>query len=207
MKFPQWLDGARHLKMKIARQLRTLMMSSRNKNKEQIEQYFYFTLPSRPLPLGFSHTDLGCGSRKTKSFLLGYPDREADVGVDVTKEDTQADLVCKLGLEALPIKDNSQELVTAYDFLEHIPKVCVIPQNGELLYIYPTINLFNEIYRILKAGGYFESLVPGIPNYWNGAVRDPTHISFYCIESFDEPLCSMPRGLPRGRMHAVPRGL
>jgi hypothetical protein len=24
---------------------------------------------------------------------------------------------------------------------------------------------------------------------------------------FDEPLCSMPRGLPRGRMHAVPRGL
>jgi hypothetical protein len=31
------------------------------------------------------------------------------------------------------------------------------------------------------------------------------------VEAFlfavDETLCSMPRGLPRGRMHAVPRGL
>ena len=81
--------------------------------------------------------------------------------------------------------NNSQDLVTAYDLLEHIPKVCVKTENGKLTYVYQTINLFNEIYRVLKPGGYFEASVPGIPNYWNGVVRDPTHISFYCIESFD----------------------
>ena len=172
--------------MNIARRFRRLAVFLRGKDEKQgEEQHYYFTLPHRPLPIGFSHTDLGCGSRKAKATLLGYPDRPADIGIDITTENNQTNLMCNLGLEEIPLERNSQDLVTAYDLLEHIPKVCVISENGKLSYIYPTINLFNEIYRILKPGGYFESVTPGIPNYWNGVVRDPTHTSFYSIESFD----------------------
>ena len=61
----------------------------RGKDEELVEEeYSYFTLSRRPLPAGFSHADLGCGSRKAKATLLGYPDRQADIGIYITMADT-----------------------------------------------------------------------------------------------------------------------
>jgi SAM-dependent methyltransferase len=144
-----------------------------------------FALPCPTLPAGFSHADLGCGARKATAAVLGHPTRKADIGIDVTRSGTEADILCRLGLEDIPLESNSQDLVTAIDVLEHIPKVCVVSRDGADVYAYPAIRLFNEIHRILKPGGYFESLTPGIPNYWTGFARDPTHVSPYCLESFD----------------------
>jgi SAM-dependent methyltransferase len=172
---------------KIKKILKKIISSIFEKEQENFEeQYFYFVFPISPLSPGFSHVDLGCGGRKAKAKLLGYPERQSDIVIDKTKENTQADLLCNLGLENLPLEDNSQDLVAAYDLAEHIPKVCVVRQESRLyVYIYPVINLFNEVYRVLKAGGLFEIVSPGIPNYWNGAIRDPTHVSLWCLGSFD----------------------
>lgn len=167
------------------KKLSCIFIRRKENPRAEDEEGFYFNLPFAPLPKNFSHTDLGCGNKKSKATLFGYPNREANCGIDSTRINTKADLLCRLGLESLPLEDNSQDLITAYDVMEHIPKVCLGTENEKPVYVYPTINLFNEIYRVLKPGGYFESIVPAVPNYWNGVVRDPTHVSLYCIESFD----------------------
>ena len=55
-------------------------------------------------------------------------------------------------------------MVRAYDFLEHIPIGKVVP-------------VMNEIYRVLKPGGIFESSTPSTDG--RGAFQDPTHTSFW----------------------------
>jgi len=52
-----------------------------------------------------------------------------------------------------------------------------------------------------KAPHYIFTIIRIKPDECKAIVDDGTLILF------DETLCSMPRGLPRGRMHAVPRGL
>jgi len=143
-------------------------------------------LLAQPLSENFCHVDLGCGSRKASAAVLGHPDRKADIGIDICPDNGAVDIVCPLGLEKIPLKDNSVDLVTAHDFMEHIPRQTVVPNAlGHLEYRNPTLYLVNEIHRILKSGGYFEAIVPSLPEYPSGAVRDPTHVSFYSLESFD----------------------
>lgn len=107
--------------------------------------------------------NLGCGYRKLEGF----------VNID-NRESVDPDLLCDVipGLPALtgdliiglPYDDNSVDMVRAYDFLEHIPIGKVVP-------------VMNEIYRVLKPGGIFESSTPSTDG--RGAFQDPTHVSFW----------------------------
>lgn len=101
--------------------------------------------------------NLGCGYRKLKDFVNidNRKEVEPDLCIDIT--------------EGLPYDDNTVNEIRAFDFLEHIP-------------MYKTIFVIEEIYRVLKHGGLFEHFTPSTDG--RGAFQDPTHKSFWNINSW-----------------------
>lgn len=71
-----------------------------------------------------------------------------------------------------PAADGSMEAIRASHVMEHIPA-------GQ-----PRIDVMNEAHRVLRPGGAFEIIVPNaLSGTWH-AWADPTHVSFWCLESF-----------------------
>lgn len=101
--------------------------------------------------------DLGSGFRHPAGYICidNRPETNPDMCLDVTG--------------GLPFKDNSVDEVRAVDFLEHIPIGKVVP-------------LIEEIHRVLKPKGIFISVTPSTDG--RGAFQDPTHVSFWNINSW-----------------------
>lgn len=97
--------------------------------------------------------NLGCGHRKIEGYI----------NID-NREEVSPDLCCDLTLR-FPFQDDSVDEVRAYDFLEHIPA-------GK------TVAVVEEIWRVLKPGGLFESCTPDAER-GQGAFQDPFHVSFW----------------------------
>jgi SAM-dependent methyltransferase len=114
------------------------------------------------------NVDLGCGFRKN-----------GNLGIDVTADGTNADLICRLGFEPIPLDDESADSVYCRDFLEHIPKAYYSESEKKLRY--PIIELMNEVWRILKPGGTFTSFTPCYPA--PEVHQDPTHLSVWTLQS------------------------
>lgn len=125
--------------------------------------------------------DLGCGN--TARIREGYEGYGVDV---VNYDDIPSGLheykTADLTLEKIPFKDDTFDLVTAYDFLEHVPMVIYMPERRSCM-----IELFNEIWRVLKPGGEFYSQTPAfIPGENNTMVwQDPTHVSVWTPDTFN----------------------
>lgn len=101
--------------------------------------------------------NLGCGYRK----LDGY------INIDC-RECVEPDMCIDI-LNRLPFEDESVDEVRAFDILEHIP-------------IGKCVGVIEEICRVLKKGGKFESYTPSTDG--RGAFQDPTHVSFWNINSW-----------------------
>ena len=69
------------------------------------------------------------------------------------------------------------DFITAYDFLEHVPRVIYLPERR-----FPFIELMNEVYRTLKPGGIFLSRTPFYPI--SSAFTDPTHVNVITADTF-----------------------
>ena len=84
--------------------------------------------------------DLGCGLHPRNPF-------GADVvfGVDVVDINSNNIHKADLSIEQIPFPDNTFQFCTAFDFLEHIPRLSW-PQGVKRLSF---IELFNEIHRVL----------------------------------------------------------
>lgn len=123
--------------------------------------------------------DLGCGTtpRQQEGYEI-YGIDIVDVGLPNIK---QADLA----IESIPFEDSMFDLVTSFDFIEHIPNLVYV-WDDELkrnVRRNAVIELFNEIDRVLKVGGIFHCMVPEWPR--QGAIQDPTHVSMWCEESLN----------------------
>jgi len=81
-----------------------------------------------------------------------------------------ADIICDLTKEKIPLPDNSVEEGNASNLLEHF-------SSGDEI-----ISVMNEIWRVMEPGGIFHAIVPRAP--LAAAFRDPTHKSFWVLESF-----------------------
>jgi len=122
--------------------------------------------------------DLGCGGSK-----------RGDIGIDFAELDG-VDVVCQLGFEPIPLPDSSVDKCFAYDFLEHLPKIAHAAVDGRWKDHRPHLMLFNEVFRILKPEGLFETVTPVTEPEANGRAL---HVSVWNRETF---LCFASRGFP-----------
>jgi hypothetical protein len=115
------------------------------------------THPKTPSPAeSRQYWDLGCGPNKPAGW--NGVDKRPFRGVD---------LVHDLQEMPWPFKDNQVERFRASHILEHI-------QNP--------IRVMEEVYRCLRMDGVIDIIVPSTDG--RGAFQDPTHVSWWNINSF-----------------------
>jgi SAM-dependent methyltransferase len=115
------------------------------------------------------HLDLGCGSTPRNPHgrdLFYVVDIEPAKGLDVSVLKK-----ANLAREKIPFADSFFESVSAYDFLEHIPRTMPTADSQGL--IFPFVELMNEIWRVLRPDGMFHAQTPAYPR--PEAFQDPTH--------------------------------
>jgi SAM-dependent methyltransferase len=115
------------------------------------------------------HLDLGCGDRPRNPYRC-----DEVHGVDIRAEralDGSEIRKANLAVEAIPYPDNYFDSVSAYDFLEHVPRI--LPCSGGTRF--PFIELMNEIWRVLVNSGRLYASTPAYPH--PAAFQDPTHVN------------------------------
>lgn len=120
---------------------------------------------------GDRHLDLGCGARPRNPY-----GRRSLYGVDLYRPQTDVDFefaAANLALEPIPFASGLFGSVSAFDFIEHVPRVL----NGREpnTTCFPFVRLMDEVWRVLAPGGLFYALTPCFPSA--PAFMDPTHVN------------------------------
>ena len=121
---------------------------------------------------GTSALDLGCGLNPQNPFRA-----EQVYGIDIRDNPSKYIKCADLTVEPIPFEDNAFDFITAFDIIEHIPKVLYAPYRR-----FPFVALMNEVWRTLKPNGYFLSHTPVYP--YSAIFGDPTHVSVVTHETF-----------------------
>ncbi len=123
------------------------------------------------------HLDLGCGAVPRNPYRRGHV-----FGIDISAQISAGNVTvvsANLALQPIPFPDAHFDSVSAYDFLEHVPRV--LPRADGSGTRFPFIELMNEISRVLKPGGLFYALTPAYPS--EEAFVDPTHVNILARRS------------------------
>lgn len=117
------------------------------------------------------HLDLGCGSAPRNPYR-----RQEVFGVDIRPLPSDSGVIIKcanLNLEPIPFADNYFGSISAFDYLEHVPRV-LVSADGKTTF-FPFVRLMSDIWRVLAPGGRFYALTPAFPSPL--AFQDPTHVN------------------------------
>jgi SAM-dependent methyltransferase len=118
------------------------------------------------------HLDLGCGQRPRNPYrcdeLYGV-----DIRSGLSAPGVRQIVAANLAIEPIPFPDGHFDSLSAFDFLEHVPRVALDYSKG--VSRLPFIELMNEVWRVLKPDGLFYAVTPVFPHekVW----RDPTHVN------------------------------
>ena len=120
--------------------------------------------------------DLGSGPFPKNPF-----NADRVFGIDLCLADSviNTDLL----VDQIPIENRSVHFVTAFNFIEHIPRCLIV--NGQTCF--PFIRIMNEVYRVLVPGGIFYSHTPAFPSL--EAFTDPTHVNYITESTFQDYFC------------------
>ncbi len=135
--------------------LAIIKKKSTSSNKNKDQNQFATNTIVKRLNIQNLRIDLGCGINKNDNF----------VGVDICPG-PGVDIVADLS-KKFPFEDNSVDEIRAHDIIEHLPD---------------RIHTMNEIWRVCKPGAKVDIRVPSTDG--RGAFQDPTHVSFWNINSF-----------------------
>jgi SAM-dependent methyltransferase len=124
-----------------------------------------------------STLDIGCGTRVANPFNANNL-----YGVDIRESIDKKIRAADLNVDKIPFPDNFFDFVTAYDFIQHVPRLIYCPQRR-----FPFVELMNEIFRVLKPGGFFLSNTPAYPDV--KAFQDPTHVNIITENTFEYYFC------------------
>ena len=141
-----------------------------------------------PSPDADRHLDLGCGKFPRNPYR-----RAALHGIDIralSPQDEGFDYRrANLALEPIPYPDGHFLSVSAYDFIEHVPRMLAGGTEGTRL---PFIELMNEIWRVLAANGRLYAVTPAWPHA--EAFADPTHVNIITEETIGYFVGAAPLG-------------
>lgn len=117
------------------------------------------------------HLDLGCGDHPRNPY-----GRARLAGVDIRPLPAGSHFeyrVANLALQPIPFPDDSFGSVSAFDFIEHMPRVLMAPDGAGT--VFPFVRLMDEIWRVLAPGGRLYAITPAYPS--PEAFVDPTHVN------------------------------
>ncbi|WP_103707169.1 methyltransferase domain-containing protein [Paraburkholderia eburnea] len=124
------------------------------------------------------HLDLGCGMKPRNPYgftgLAGI-----DVHGGFLEESPFEYRKANLALESIPFEADSFDSVSAFDFIEHVPRQLAVDGQIRL----PFVELMNEVHRVLKPGGKFYAMTPAFPS--PKALVDPTHVNIITEETHE----------------------
>lgn len=116
--------------------------------------------------------DLGCGPSPNNPFNASEV-----YGVDIVSNLASNIIAADLAIDPIPFDSDYFQFVTAYQFIEHVPRIIYCPRRRNSF-----VELMNEIHRVLKKDGIFLSVTPAYPH--NAAFQDPTHVNIITEETF-----------------------
>lgn len=136
------------------------------------------------------HLDLGCGASPRNPYGRAHL-----AGVDIRPLPSAAAFelrVANLVVQPIPFADDAFGSVSAFDFIEHVPRVLATADGAGTTF--PFVRLMDEIWRVLAPGGLFYALTPAWPHA--EAFVDPTHVNIITERTHeyfcgDEPLAAM----------------
>jgi SAM-dependent methyltransferase len=124
--------------------------------------------------------DLGCGATPRNPFgaheLYGV-DIIEDLGCNIMR--------ANLAIQPIPFDRDQFDYCTAFDFLEHVPRV--LPTADGSGTRFPFVEVMNEIWRILRPGGLFLHQTPAFP--CKQAFQDPTHVNLITEDTIPYYFC------------------